>query len=258
MARQSGIQDAAGVDGVRPDAPVRQPAGQLDREEDVGRLALPVGRPGLVRPAVGEVVVVEPERADLVAAARGVDDARPGPGGEDLGHEGVGQQEVPEVVRGQLQLVALLVPAVLRHRHDAGIVDDDVDLGDVLVVEDRGAGLPDRVKVRELALHKDGLDLGVDLGDLLDHGVDLGLGPADENDVFGAPLSECDSYRSTEAIDAGSGDEKGATFDSGGESLDDLGAFSPESERRHDGNGELMIADVCRSRNVDESMSDSN
>ena len=60
--RDALLHDDARVHGVRVDALGRQPLLEADREEHVGRLALAVRGPLLVRRLVAEVRVVPPHR----------------------------------------------------------------------------------------------------------------------------------------------------------------------------------------------------
>lgn len=74
-----------------------------------------------------KVVIIEPERAQPVAVTGDADYARR-MGVQDLAHDEVGEQEVAQVVDGQLALEPFR-----RHRplggHDPGIVHEDIDLG---------------------------------------------------------------------------------------------------------------------------------
>lgn len=141
------------------------------------------GRSPLTLIAAAELGVVEPEGPDTVAVRSQVDDPRPGAGGEDLGHDEVGEKEVPDVVRAELHLVALLVDLVFQDGHQAGIVDHDVDLLDLGVGEDRLGCAADRVLVGQLARHELDGDAVVERLDLVHDWVDLGLGTRDEDDL---------------------------------------------------------------------------
>jgi hypothetical protein len=80
-----------------------------------------------------------------------------------------GEAEVPEVVRGELQLVALRAQAPLRHGHHPGVVDQQVqragDRGDELV--DRPAVEQVEVGDRYGPVARGGADVG---GDALGRG----------------------------------------------------------------------------------------
>jgi hypothetical protein len=115
--------DPAGHQGVDGDAVRRPSLGRLDREEDVRRLGLPVGQPGLVR-ALAEVDVLEDNGRAAVGAGADRDDAGV-PGGRQWVVQAGGQGEMPQVVRGELQLPALRGPGE-RCGHDAGVVDQDM------------------------------------------------------------------------------------------------------------------------------------
>lgn len=186
---------------VRDDALGAQPVRQADREQHVGRLALPVrhepavavdvareggrqrlvGRPALLGRqlhAALDVVVVEAHRRQAQAEAADVDDARGagrgrvGGAGEELRGEQVGEQEGAEVVGGELGLDALGRGAA-RLRDHAGVVDEDVEARDA--VADVGGGAAHRGLREQVELHRqdgrrraDRVDLG---GDLVEVGL---------------------------------------------------------------------------------------
>jgi len=110
------------VQRVGEDAVVGPPPGGLDREEHVGGLRLRVGERRVVGAAF-EVDVVEDDRGILV-----------GPGAD-----------LPEVVRGELQLVSLRTDAPLRDGHHPGVVDQKVQR-----VGDRGDEPVDRPAVDQV------------------------------------------------------------------------------------------------------------
>lgn len=60
--------------------------------------------------------------------------------GHDLRHDQVGEQERAEVVGRPVGLEALGGEAVVRHAHDARVVDHDVDGGEVVPFVDLGGG----------------------------------------------------------------------------------------------------------------------
>ena len=97
-----------------------QPPLQLQHEQQIGQLRLPVRRPLLVRPPL-PVEVGQVDLAHPVGAGADADD----PVGE-LWQQQVGQGEVAEVVGAELELEALGGPAQ-RHRHHPGVVDQQVD-----------------------------------------------------------------------------------------------------------------------------------
>ena len=164
----------AGVRGERPDRRPhrREPALQLQGEQQVGQLGLPVRLPAPVRPALPvEVGQVDPTRP-----------MRPGrhrdhPVG-DLRQQQVGQGERAEVVGPELALEAVGGPGE-RWRHHAGVVDQHVDrLG-----RSRGEGL-DRVQPGQVELAY--ADLTTDVGggplalaDVADGQGDPGPGPGE-------------------------------------------------------------------------------
>jgi hypothetical protein len=116
--------DGAGIDRVGIDAVARPAPGRLDREHHRRGLGLAIG---LAR-AVGtepEVQVTEHDRAVQVRVRAQRDDPRPACRLECRAHSGR-QCEVAQVVGGELQLVTLRGAGQLRYRHDAGVVDQDV------------------------------------------------------------------------------------------------------------------------------------
>ena len=110
---------AVETSGTRP----RGPTVQLEGEEKVGQLAVAVGLVGVVR-RLG--VALEHRLVTSVVGDRGHrHHARLGP--QQCRQQQAGQREVAEVVRAELQLVALLGLAVLRRRHHPGVVDQQVE-----------------------------------------------------------------------------------------------------------------------------------
>lgn len=81
-----------------------------------------------------------------------------------------------------MQLIPPVVHRILLDSHDGGIVDDDVDLVDAGVAQDVPGSPADRILAGELAEDQPGVDVGVEGPDLLDHGVDLGLVPRQEDE----------------------------------------------------------------------------
>ncbi|KAG5305378.1 hypothetical protein I7I50_05756 [Histoplasma capsulatum G186AR] len=92
-----------------------------------------------------EVIVLGPERGELVAQRSHTDDAgiaralRGGP--PDLVHEQVCEEEMADVVRGEVHLEAVLAELALRQSHDTRIVEDNVD--GVNLALDFGGGFAD-------------------------------------------------------------------------------------------------------------------
>jgi len=93
---------------------------QLEGEDQVSQLRLPVGGPALV-PALLPVQVVQVDLPDAVRAARQCHHPR-----RDLGKQQTGEGEVAEEVRADLHLEPVGSPC-LRQRHHASVVDQDVD-----------------------------------------------------------------------------------------------------------------------------------
>jgi hypothetical protein len=97
--------------------------GELDGEEHVGRLGLPVGEARIVRATVEEEVVEDDGRSAVPAGAHG-HDARGAVGSQRVAQP-EGQGEVAHVVRGELQLPSERGVG-LRRVHDPGVVDEHV------------------------------------------------------------------------------------------------------------------------------------
>ena len=138
------------VYGERDDSLARQLAGK----KDVGCLCLAVPTPSIVVFAAIEVDIVQSAGSDHVAIAGEVDYAGVLPSGLNLGVDERRKQEVAKVVGGELRLDVVLVSGE-GDRHDAGIVDHDVEFRDALV--DDFCSLADRIKVVELDRHEGGL-----------------------------------------------------------------------------------------------------
>ena len=127
--------DAAGVDGDGGDAGVAP--GELGREEHVGELRVPVARVRVVR-GHGRRGLGREEarvRGEALAGRGEVDDADVrrrdvGLAGcvEEERHEESCEQGVAHVVGAELDLVAVGGQA-RRERHDAGVVDEEVEAG---------------------------------------------------------------------------------------------------------------------------------
>ncbi len=117
--RPAGVRgDRNGVGTGRFETPL-----QLEREQQVGELALPVRAHGVVS-ASREIQIVEHDRARSVGLAGHGDDTRlRGPAHK--GHEERGQGEVTRVVHTELALESLC-RAALGARHDTGVVDEQI------------------------------------------------------------------------------------------------------------------------------------
>lgn len=103
------------------------------------------------------------------------DDARGTAGAKHPGHDGVAEDEVPEVAGAELQLEAVGGGAVWAG-HDAGVKDERVDDGaGALHGDDGGGGGPRRGERAEI--HADGADgeRGVRCVDGCGRGVERGL-----------------------------------------------------------------------------------
>lgn len=127
VAAESGPHDARG-ESVDRDPRALQPASQLQREQQVGQLALTVAERLAV--VLFTVQVVEVDVAVLVELRGDHDDAA-GSGGLQPVQQEVSEEEVTQVVHAELHLKAVLrlgVGALV----DARIVDEHVDLGFLL------------------------------------------------------------------------------------------------------------------------------
>ena len=102
------------------DPPATESALELEREQQVGELAVAVRLAGVVRPRM-PVQIVE---VDLSACV-GVRGDRDDPAG-DVRQQQIGQDEVTEMVRADLALEAI-GGSPFRDQHDPGVVDEDVD-----------------------------------------------------------------------------------------------------------------------------------
>lgn len=108
--------------------PLPHPLCELNRIEDVGGFGLRVGGPFVVHDAILESEVVVPHGAIAVRIGGHIDDAA---AGGEFAEDAVGEDEVAEVVGGELGLEAVGRFAVGRG-HDAGVVDEDVDVEIIL------------------------------------------------------------------------------------------------------------------------------
>ena len=162
-----GVQPLVGVAAV-----------ELEGEERVGRLRLPVGGPVEVL-GVLEVGVVPQDRRLEVAGRRQAHDARRR-GGEQRRQDEVGEEEVAEVVGAELHLEPV-GGARERARHHAGVVDEQVDAR--VALDQLGGGLAhagQRGQVEHERLHGGGGDMIGKRGDGVGH---LGLVAGGEDDV---------------------------------------------------------------------------
>jgi Stage II sporulation protein E (SpoIIE)/GAF domain len=116
--------DGAGIDGVGIYTFARPAPGRLDREQNHRGLGLGIGLPRVIG-AEPEVHVTEHDRAVQVRIGAQRDDPRPARRRERRAEPGR-QREVAQVVGGELQLMALRAAGQLRHGHDPGVVDQDV------------------------------------------------------------------------------------------------------------------------------------
>ena len=130
---------------VRVHARVAETALELQGEQHVGRLRLPVRLPWLVLARV-VVGIVPTDPGDRWPLRADVHDAR-WRASDQRRHEQVGEQEVAEVVRAELQLETI-DRAVERRRHHAGVVDEEVD--SIVVFADPRREFPDACQRRQV------------------------------------------------------------------------------------------------------------
>jgi hypothetical protein len=95
---------------------------QLQREQKIGKLALPVSHPLAV--AVLPLQIVETNLAHAMRAAGDVDHSR-AVGGDQSIEQQAGQGEVPEVIGAELHLETVS-SLTIRNRHDPGVVAQHV------------------------------------------------------------------------------------------------------------------------------------
>lgn len=173
-----------------------------------------------------EVPVIEADTGCLVAHAGDVDYA--GSFTELVGEE-VGEKERADVVGSKLALDAVVGFGIFLDGHDAGVVDQDIDLAHAGV--DLGGGLANRLLIAKLEGDELSLDAGVHLLDLLEDGGNLPFTPASEDDFLGAGCCEGESSLGAQTAFAGAGDDDDFAIGLGGEGLDDLLAGGGAGER---------------------------
>lgn len=180
-------------------------------EEHVGCLGLAICGPLVVRLAIIKVVVVLAHVAEAVAVAAHVDNTRSFRR-QQLVHDEVGEEKVAEVVGGKLALEAIGRQLVVGS-HDAGIVDEDVDDGDVGPREDSGcrsAGRGERVAVQ---LDYLGLDAGAGGLDVARRLLGLGRISRGEDEERGLGFGNGQDKRGAEAAGGDAGGEDDLALD---------------------------------------------
>mmetsp|Transcript_6415 Transcript_6415/g.13462 ORF Transcript_6415/g.13462 Transcript_6415/m.13462 type:complete len:242 (-) Transcript_6415:131-856(-) len=168
-----------------------QPSVQLPCVEHIGQLGLAVGPPGLVLGWRVHLLLLEnplARVAHVVRAARDVDHAalrgpwlvgRP----FHVWEEELGEEEVAEVVGGPLELEAVLGAGEAGQRHDAGVVDEQVQvLPRPLELVGEALHALERAEVQLHRLHR-----ASPLAHRRDLGSDLPLDPVRPSALFLAP-----------------------------------------------------------------------
>lgn len=97
-----------------------------------------------------EIVVVETNRAELMAVAADHDDTRPHRG-ENLVHDEIRKEEWAQMVRRKLTLISVRGKGIVDS-HDTGIVDEQVDVWNIRPFIDRVGGSPNSSEGGEIEL----------------------------------------------------------------------------------------------------------
>lgn len=140
-------------------APVTTVLDQGEAEQRIGRLGLPIRQPPLVVFALIEAGIRPADMSDAVHPAGDGDDAR-GRRRQDLVHDQVGEEEMAEMVGLELALEPVFGEPEW-YGHDAGIIDENVDVGDVVPRVDSDGGLADTGEGHEIHFQCSDLDRGV-------------------------------------------------------------------------------------------------
>lgn len=187
--------------------------------------------------------IVEADGAEAVAVAGNVDDAG-ALGSEDLFHDEVGQEKVPEVIGSKLHLEAIRRHGV-RDGHDAGVVDDNVNLGHVAPpVVDLLGRPPHRVHGAEVDDQVARLDAGVSCDDALGELPELGgVAAGEDEELWGCGGGGFDKGRA-EAFEGYARGEDCLALDDGGVVVDEVADGGRRSIGGHgEGFWELMALD---------------
>ena len=81
--------------------------------------------------------------------------------GDDLRHDEIGEEEMADMVGGQVHLHSFLSECALRKVHDTSTVDDQVDGGDFRPLKDGGCCCSDRRLGSEVDLKRAVIDVWV-------------------------------------------------------------------------------------------------
>ncbi len=146
-----GMELTTGVYSEREKSFRSELACKLAGEENVGCFRLPVPRPPIVVFALIEIDIVQTTRSNHVAITGEVDDASILPGCQDFGKDKSREEEVAEVVGGELRFDTVLVGGK-GYGHNTGVVHHDVNFRDSFV--DSYCSLPDGVEVVKLYGHE--------------------------------------------------------------------------------------------------------
>lgn len=134
-----------------------------------------------------------------------INDSSPLPSSQDLIHQQIGKQKVTNMVGAELQLNPFGCCLVGCITHDAGIVDQDVNLIDTGI--DLLCCLTDGDLRGEIERDELGFDFGVELVDFFDHGCGLGFSATSEDDQLGVSIGQRNGCVGSDTAGTGTGDE---------------------------------------------------
>lgn len=200
----------------RQQAPPAQLLRQAQGIQIIRSLGLPVRAPPVVGHAAAEPRIREPHRPQLVALAADGDDTRRAARAQHARDDGVGEDEVPEVVGAELPLEAIGRRAV-RARHDARVEHEHVDAQALVLLHGNylSRGFADRGEGAQVDDEAAERDVGVLLADGGGRRVDGVLAARGEDEegrgVRGDGLDELGA----EAVGRHAGGEDGLSADVG-------------------------------------------